>query len=280
MAHIVSFINMKGGVGKTTLTVNIGYALAHQHKKKVLIVDCDPQFNTSTYLMRGKEYLKHISNKHTILNIFVPDWPGAISTLDGREIEKHPPTLDSCRFRVFRKASGHLDLIPSRLDLIEIDMLKRQAENRLKIFLDKITDAYDFILIDCPPTISIYTQAAVIASKKYIVPLKPDPLSTIGLPLLEKWLGEFTELAGLRIEPIGIVFCIVRSPLPNRMRQVMESLRNDRGDEVFDNYLTQSIRIAESVEANKPIFLFDKKAKWAEESLAITQEFLNRCEGE
>ncbi len=281
MPEIISFINMKGGVGKTTLTVNIGYALAYIHKKNVLLIDCDPQFNASTYLMKETEYIEYSKdrNKRTILDIFVPDRIGSISTVQGKTkaAKKGTLKLSSCIFNIYKKA-GNFDLIPSSLEFMQLETSQRGTENRLHNFIKEKCGAYDYILIDCPPTISIFTQAGIIASEKYLVPLKPDPLSTMGLPLLERWLEVFTESLGTELEPLGMVFCNVRSPQPRNMKDVMNDLRSKRSGEIFNDHLTQSTKIAESVEAHKPIFLYDKNSKWANELLSITEEFLKRTE--
>jgi len=284
MAQIVSFINMKGGVGKTTLSVNIAYALAVKHEKRVLLVDCDPQFNASTYLMTEAEYLNHIQSddKHSILDVFVPRRPGRLSTVMGKtkSAKRGSLKLHSCTVRVFKNAEACLDLIPSTLALMEIETSQRGTENRLRNFLEETGNTYDYVLIDCPPTISIFTLAAVLASQKYLVPLKPDPLSTIGLPLLERWLEDFMDSAGRKVESLGIVFCMVRGRLPNQMKKVMEELSDKRGDEIFHSVLTQSTKVAESVEKHKPVFLYSPGSKPANEVLKISEEFLDRAEGE
>lgn len=281
MGQIISFINMKGGVGKTTLTVNVGYALAHQHAKKVLIIDADPQFNASTYLMTDTEYLKHTQdkNKRTILDIFLPRRHEGLSTVKGtkKSAKSGKLTLESCIFPVMpHKGGGALDLIPSTLALMEIETSQRGTENRLKAFLQDKKNAYDYILIDCPPTISIFNQAAILASEKYLVPLKPDPLSTIGLPLLERWLEETTDTAGITVEPIGIVFSMVRNT--KTMTRIMAELRAERGEEIFDSSLSQSTDVASSVEKHRAIFLHRPSSKCAGEALEIAEEFLERTE--
>lgn len=94
--------------------------------------------------------------------------------------------LSTCTSNIYDggEGRGKLDLIPSALDMIEIENSQRGTENMLNFYIQEKAKGYDYVLIDCPPTISIYTQAAIIASDKYIVPVKPDPLSIIGLPLL------------------------------------------------------------------------------------------------
>lgn len=283
MTQVISFINMKGGVGKTTLTVNIGYALAYKFEKRVLIIDVDPQFNASTYLMTENDYLSFINNpkKKTILDIFLPGRVGGVSSIKGitYRSKKTSLNINACTFRIYSN-KGILDLIPSTLTLMEIETSQRTTENRLHNFLKEHYNIYDYVLIDCPPTTSIFTQAAILASQKYLVPLKPDPLSTIGLPLLERWLNGYTESAGIDIDFLGIVFCMVRSPMPNQMRKVMQEISEERKGEVFKKYLSQTTKVAESVEKHQPIFLYDENSKWSEEVLDITEELIKRCEGD
>ena len=286
MTQVISFINMKGGVGKTTLAVNVAYGLAYIHKKKVLIVDGDPQFNATQYLLADDEYLKHIKDKRkgTLYDIFVPRRPGTISTVTGssKPTNKTKMSLDASTCSVFNGGENHgkLDLIPSTLTLMEIETSKRGTENKLNAFLKEKAQGYDYVIIDCPPTISIFTQAAILASDKYLVPIKPDPLSVIGLPLLERWLGDFTDDAGTAVESVGLVFTLVRGPLPNRMREVMEDLRHSRKDEVFAAHLSEATCVAQSVEDHKPVFLYNRNAKAAGQVLEITKEFVGRTEGE
>ncbi len=286
MAQVISFINMKGGVGKTTLAVNVAYGLAHVHRKTVLIVDGDPQFNATQYLLSDDEYLKHINDKKkgTLLDVFVPRRPGPINTVSGsaKPNSKAKMPLSACTHSVFNGGPnrGKLDLMPSTLALMDIETSKRGTENKLNAYLKEKARDYDYVIIDCPPTISIFTQAAILASDKYLVPIKPDPLSVIGLPLLERWLEDFTDDAGVEIDNVGLVFTLVRGPLPSRMREVMEDLRSKRANAVFKPHLSQSTHVAQSVEAHQPVFLYAPNAKTAGQVLEITQEFLDRTSGD
>lgn len=282
MPQVVSFINMKGGVGKTTLAVNIGHTLVDDHSKKVLLVDLDPQANSSTYLMDEASYLEHISNdnKHTVLDIFKPKRDGGYSTISGKAkpAKRGQVNLTSCLHSYQIEGNRSLDLIPCSLNLMEIEWSQRRTEDRLAQFLRTKASHYDYILIDCPPTISIFTQAAILASDKYVVPLKPDPLSTIGLPLLERWLLEYMENIGKEITPVGIVFCMVRGKTPAAMQQVMTEIKNARKDQVFDALLGESTKVAESVVHHQPVTIYAKGTKWADQLKAITAEFLARTE--
>ncbi|MGC1784657.1 MAG: ParA family protein [Acidobacteriaceae bacterium] len=279
---VISFMNMKGGVGKTTLAVNVAYALAYFHKMKVLIVDGDPQFNASQYLMSTQSYLQHLndSKKGSLKDIFVPKRPGPVNTVAGsaKIINKTKMSLSACTFSVFNGGQGRgiLDLVPSTLSLIEIETSKRGTETKLKNYLKEKATGYDYVIIDCPPTISIFTQAAILASDKYLVPIKPDPLSVVGLPLLERWLEEYTDDAGIKVTSVGLVFTMVRGPLPAAMRDAMLEVRAERKSEVFHDYLSQATDVAKSVSAHEPVFLFNKNAKASHQIQAITQEFVKR----
>lgn len=280
--QIISFINMKGGVGKTTLTVNIAHALAQIHCKQVLLVDADPQFNATQYLMEDDAYLAHIDDpaKCTLRDIFVPKRPAPINTVTGQSGTKdnRRMPLSACTTPIFDGGSGRgkLDLIPSTLDLMEVETSKRGTEMKLKAYLDEKARGYDYVLIDCPPTISIFSQAAVLASHKYLVPIKPDPLSVVGLPLLEHWLGELSNDAGASLESVGLVFSMVRGPIPNRMGELMQDLRARRGSEVFTEHLSQSVDVSSSVEDHQPVFRWRPYTKTANQILNITTEFLAR----
>jgi len=281
--QVISFINMKGGVGKTTLAVNVSYALAEIHKKKVLLVDADPQFNATTYLLEDEAYLKHVNDKKkgTLLDVFMPRRPGKINTVLGSAKgagNKAKMPLSACTCTIFDggQGRGKLDLIPSTLALIEIETSKRQTEAKLKVYLKEKAGQYDYVIIDCPPTISVFTQAAVLASDKYLVPIKPDPLSVIGLPLLERWLDDFTDDAGMEMERIGLVLTLVSGNLPTTMRQIIDDLRAERKDEVFASVLNVSTDVASSVEAHLPVFHHKKNGKTANQLLYITQEFIKR----
>ncbi|HEV2495262.1 MAG TPA: ParA family protein [Terriglobia bacterium] len=284
--QVISFMNMKGGVGKTTLTVNVAYALARLHAKKVLVVDGDPQFNATQYLMKEDDYLAHMGDvrKGTLMDIFVPRRPGPVRTVSGsaRSVDKKKMALAACTFTIYNGGEhrGRLDLIPSTLNMIDIETSRRGTENMLNLYLRERATGYDYVLIDCPPTISVFTQAAILASQKYLVPVKPDPLSVIGLPLLEQWLGEYLYQNGLTVEPIGLVFTLVRGATPKRMREVMADTRATRGNAVFATHLSEATDVAESVEAHRPVFLYRPNGKTAGEIRAITEEFVKRTSGD
>jgi chromosome partitioning protein len=158
-------------------------------------------------------------------------------------------------------------------------MTPRGAEKRLKSYLKERAGKYDYVIIDCPPTISFFTQAAMLASDKYLVPIKPDWLSVVGLPLLERYIDEFTDDAGMTLEQIGLVFTMVTGAVPQAMKSVMDQIRKERKGDVFKDFLNHSTNVAKSVTEHKPVFLYKKaSAKLKMQILDITSEFVKRTE--
>ena len=282
--QVISFMNMKGGVGKTTLAVNIAYGLAVFYGKKVLIVDADPQFNATQYLVEDDFYLNYLADpkRGTIHDIFSARKSAPISTLRpiARVPERGRTDTKNCILPIFapRGVTGRLDMIPSTLALIEIEMSLRGTEKKLKNFIERKATNYDYVIIDCPPTISIFTQAAILASNKYLVPIKPDPLSVVGLPLLERWLEDFTEDNAITLSRVGMVFTMVRGPAPLRMKEVMAQLKEDRPGEVFSVEMSLADAVSKSVEKHLPVFMSAKSTKAAGQTRRLVQEFLRRTE--
>ncbi len=203
MAIVVSLINMKGGVGKTTLAMQLAHS-ADQANHRVLAIDLDPQANLSQSLLGVKRYVSHIAaNKGTIVQIFEDYVPAGGSS--------KAPRLLNVRDLIVKDAgywsNTTLDLIPSRLELSRTLKNPTGKERRLAKAIAQIADDYDLILIDCAPTESILTDAAYFASRYIIVPIKPEFMATIGLPLLARSVSEFKlENADHEIDIAALVF--------------------------------------------------------------------------
>ena len=203
MTTVVSLINMKGGVGKTTLATQLAHA-AYTDKLRILAVDLDPQSNLSQSIMGPKGYAEHLqSGLPTVVQIFDDYIPagGAIGA-------PRPIDMDA----VIVKNVGYLrdtplDLIPSRLELSRTLKNPTGKERRLAKGLSRVGGRYDLVIIDCAPTESILTDAAYFASRYVIVPVKPEFMATIGLPLLARSIQEFQlENDDHEIGIIGLVF--------------------------------------------------------------------------
>lgn len=188
MAITVSMINMKGGVGKSTLTFNLAWRSAWKENLRVLAVDLDPQANLSQYFLGAESYLDLLHKKSkTVVDIFEQfSTPNAING--------EPTLIDpqSVIKKVHAWSDGSLlDLLPSRLELSWTLKNPTEKAQLLSQFLSKIQDDYDLILIDCAPTESILTIAAYRSSQYVFVPIRPEFLATIGLPLLARSINEF-----------------------------------------------------------------------------------------
>lgn len=273
---------MKGGVGKTTLCVNIGYALSYFHQKKVLLIDNDPQFNTTQYLMPMQRYLHHIdSGGLTILDIFKtrPETAPNLATSGEQQINSPELTLENIVLNIFEKDDGKLDLIPSTLRLMEIEYSERGTEYLLKNFIDtKARNVYDYILIDCPPTLTIYTLSAYLASDALLIPIKTDHLSSVGISLLEWGLEQYHRKYGKELSNLGIIFTMIdlRGKKPPLSEVIMQRIR-ESGRPSFTNYLKFSTNIAKAVTENSPLFLYPPtRYEHGKAVKQITNEFLVR----
>ena len=179
MATTVSMINMKGGVGKTTLSFNLAWYAAWKKKHRVLAVDLDPQSNLSQYFMGAEKYVQHLADDgRTVVDIFEQ-----FSAPTAKHPGPTPIKPDEIVQTLHNWDDGStLHLIPSRLELAWTLKNPTEKAHLLPKFLAKLNDAYDLVIIDCAPTESILTTAAYLSSRYVVVPIKPEFLATIGLP--------------------------------------------------------------------------------------------------
>ena len=207
---VISVVNMKGGVAKTTLATNLADALVRRYNKTVLLVDIDPQFNATQCLISPEVYVQaRAAGKQTIVDIF-DDAPPHVSAV----AKGAPPIPSSLKDIVPWKIKNRFDLVPGDLELYRLDLGGGQGrELRLKRYLEAI-DAetlYDFVIIDTPPTPSHWMTAALLASDSYIIPVRPDPLSRTGVDLLRSVVERFSSNFGHAIECIGVVLTMTES---------------------------------------------------------------------
>ena len=204
MAVCVSMINMKGGVGKTTLASQIAWYATMQLDKKVLLIDLDPQANASQSVMSPQTYVDYLNKGGlTVADIFEQFTP--TGTAAGS-----PTKLDPLKV-IYKRAKytdgSLLDIVPSRLELSWTLRNPTGKETLLPRFVAKIQDQYDLIIIDCSPTDSILTDAAYHCSRYVLVPIRAEFLASIGFPLLNRTIKAFQlRHEDKVIEVCGLVF--------------------------------------------------------------------------
>jgi chromosome partitioning protein len=254
MAIAVSLINMKGGVGKTTLAAQLAHA-ADSMNFRTLAVDLDPQSNLSQSLLTPEEWAKHIrAKKPTVAQLFEQYMPPTEGNSSPRRVDIHDVIIKGAGYW----ANSTLDLIPSRLELSHTLKNPTGKERRLAKALSHVANEYDLILIDCAPTESILTDAAYHASRYALVPVKPEFLATIGIPLLARSLQEFKyDNTDHDIDICGIVF--VHSSTYSKGpegRKSMEEVREEakkNGWHVFDTEVRYSGSYAKAAREGTPI---------------------------
>ena len=272
---VVSFVNMKGGVGKTTLAVNFADFLATRNQEKVLLVDVDPQFNATQCLLNGEEYIAYIdANGNTIIDIFNYT-KTASSVLDGKS-KKSSKTYDD--IRPYNTKRG-FDLIPGRLDLFRFEMTPGHGtENRLKNYLSYMNEKgiYDICIIDCPPTPSVWMTSALLASSFYLIPSKPDPISMTGLELLEGIIKERKDNYGCDCKCVGLVLTMVEK----QTKVYKEALTYFSCSAKWKNHLYQPVLLKRTSIAmgqlNGKFILDIDDSELKKEFSGIVQEFIRR----
>jgi chromosome partitioning protein len=245
---------MKGGVGKTTLAMQLAHTAASK-KLRTLAVDLDPQSNLSQAVMGPRDYVKHLEKKKpTVVQIFDEYVPTDTRSGSPRLLDVSEVVVEGAG----HGPNGMLDLIPSRLELSRTLKNPHGKERRLAKSLAQIRDKYDVIIIDCAPTESVLTDAAYFASRHVVVPIKPEFMATIGLPLLARSLSEFRlENEDHEIEIAGLVFnhSSSYSAGPEGQRAIKDVTTEAQKHDwhIFENQIRYSASYAKSAREGTPL---------------------------
>lgn len=259
---VISFVNLKGGVGKTTLAVNFASYLGRNKRKRVLLIDLDPQTNASFWVMGYNDWKTHSDDIGTVADVM-----GATAQ---KRIGSNKVTIDDV---LYKSDSFHFDLLPSNLSLYTMDLdlaMVPMKEVKVKRAVEQAKAQYDYIVCDCPPNLTIPTQNALAFSTHYVVPISLDYFSSIGISLLKNRIVTLGEDLDNHPKLTGIVITRAGSRPGWHKTATEDDLRKTFGNEI----LTAKIKDRQDVVVSTQ----DRKSVFDSGNQSVIQEFTAVCD--
>ena len=251
MGKVIAIANQKGGVGKTTIAINLGACLALM-EYKVLIIDADPQANTTS-----GTGIESSQIKHSLYDCFINELPA----------------IDA----IVSSPTPNLDILPSNIDLVgaELELVSRfKREFIMKDFIEPIKDKYDFIFIDCLPSLGIITVNSLTAADTVIIPVQAEIFSLEGLGKLKNTIS----LVKKQLNPELTIEGIILTMYDKRLRLanlVIEEVQNHSKDRVFNTIVHRNSRISEAPSNHQPVIMYDAGSKGTVNFINLAHEFLS-----
>ena len=270
---------MKGGVGKTTTALNVADYLARYEEKKVIVLDVDPQFNATQCLFTGEDYFTHLKEgKDTIFDVFDTQTYSVASVVTGNTT---PEPKELSEIQLIQK--DKIWTLPGNIDLYRLEMIAGEGrEFSLKRFIDQaiVPLNFDYVIIDTPPTPSIWMTSALIASDHYVIPVRPDPLSMIGIDLLRTIIERRRKTYDLKINGLGVVFTMVERPDSIIFSNAKANLASNEfwKNKVFKSYIPKRSGLAKS-QIEQPFMMLMGDFELRASLRGLVEEILEKIDG-
>jgi len=251
MGKIITIVNQKGGVGKTTTAINLAASLALA-EKDILVIDTDPQGNSTSGLGISRDGLGK-----SLYDVYA----GRCDINDALQTT----------------VMEHLYIIPSTIDLLGVEVELAGKEGREKILnsvMNSIRDRYRYVFIDCPPSLGLLTLNALVAADSVIIPVQCEYYALEGLGLLTKTLRLVRNSFNPHLEIEGIILTMF-DPRNNLSREVATEVKKHFRDKVYDTVIPRNVTLGEAPSHGKPILLYDVRSKGAQSYLLLAKEILN-----
>lgn len=252
MAHVIAVANQKGGVGKTTTAINLAASFAAA-EVKCLLVDCDPQSNSTSGVGLPRDPVR-LNTYHLLIREAAAQQAILPTELDGLSV-----------------IPSHKNLIGANIELVSGD----EREFRLRQALEGVRDNFDFIVLDCPPALDLLTLNALVAADSVLIPMQAEYFALEGVSELLDTIARLRDSFNAKLEIEGVVLTMY-DERTNLAQQVTQELKNFFAEKLFQTTIPRNVRLAEAPSYGKPALLYDVRSRGAESYIRLAKEVMER----